>query len=284
VPVAARHGERGQTIPFWVFAIIMTVSLVFFVYNYSNTIRYQIRAQNAADSAATAALAGDAARLNSVQTLLLALNVQEFTVRNVIAGVPQLLTGGDTNCSGSGLLTTACTNDLEDAVNNVQAEAGNMASVENSLTNFQGQLTGNNLSNMPATVSSFFTNNCAALSTDCSFKYTTSISLVNGLPVVDEYACEKVPTLVAALLPKAPQYYNAVGHTSYTLAPVSQNLSSVNTFGGLSNTILTQNLSLFPNISGNAVIGTFAGLNLDNGYYAVVPTPSNKSQSVKNIC
>ena len=99
--VKSRHGERGQTIPFWAFSIIMSVSLVFFVYNYSNAVRYQIHAQNAADSAATAALAGDAARLNSVQTLLMALNVQEFKTRNVIAAVPGLLTGGDSDCSGA---------------------------------------------------------------------------------------------------------------------------------------------------------------------------------------
>lgn len=280
-----RHRERGQTIPFWVFAISMTLSLLFFVYNYANTVRYQIRAQNAADSAATAALAGDAARLNSVQTLLMALNVQEFTVRNVIAAVPQLLTGGDSNCSGAGMLNASCTNDLLAAVNNVQAEVGNLTSVANALSQFNGQLTGNNLSNIPGTVSSLFANNCVALSTDCAFKYTTSVSLVNGLPVVSEYACEKVPTLASAFLPNAPQLYDAVGHTSYTLAPLSQNISATDQMGGLTNTILTQNLSLFPNISGNAIAGTFAGLNLDTGYYSTVPVPSNTSQSAsKTLC
>jgi Putative Flp pilus-assembly TadE/G-like len=282
--VEERHAERGQTIPFWAFAIAMTLSLIFFVYNYGNTIRYQIRAQNAADSAATAALAGDAARLNSVQTLLMALNVQEFTVRNVIAGVPQLLTGGDSNCSGSGLLTPSCTNDLLAAVNNVQAEVGNLASVATALNTFSGQLTGNNVSNIPGTVSSFFSNNCVALATDCAFKYTTKVSIVNGLPTVDEYACEKVPTLEAVFLPNAPQTYDAVGHTSYTLAPLAQNLSQGNAYGGLTNTILSGNLSLFPNIAGNAIVGTFAGLNLDTGYYAPVPTASTQSVSAKTLC
>ena len=280
----AKAGERGQAIPFWVFAILMTLSLIFFVYNYANTVRYQIRAQNAADSAATAALAGDAARLNSVQTLLMALNVQEFTVRNVVAGVPQLLTGGDSNCSGSGLLNASCTNDLLGAVNNVQSEVANLSSVASVLNQFSGQLTGNNIANIPGTVSSFFSNNCVALSTDCAFKYTTQISLVNGLPVVDEYACEKVPTLASSLLPNAPKLYDAVGHTTYALAPLSQNISATNQMGGLTNTILTQDMSLFPSVSATSMLSSFAGLSLDTGYYSTVPTTSTDSQSVKTIC
>jgi hypothetical protein len=264
----------------------MTMSLVFFVYNYANTIRYQIRAQNAADSAATAAVAGDAARLNSVQTLLMALNVQEFKVRTIVAAVPQLLTGGDANCSGAGLLNVACTNDLLAAVGNAQTEVSNLASVATELNQFQGQLTGNNIANMPATVSSLFANNCVALSTDCGFKYTTLVSLVNGLPVVDEYACEKVPTLEATFfLPGAPQFYRAVGHTTYALAPLSQNISAADSMGGLANTILTQNMSLFPSVSASALGGTFAGLNLDTGYYSTVPVKSSQApRSSSSLC
>jgi hypothetical protein len=284
--VNARRFERGQTIPFWVFALLMTMSLVFFVYNYANTIRYQIRAQNAADSAATAAVASDAARLNSVQTLLMALNVQEFKVRSIVAAVPQLLTGGDSNCNGAGLLNTACTNDLLSAANNVQTEVSNLSSVATELNQFSGQLTGNNLSNIPSTVSSLFANNCVALSTDCAFKYTTIVSMVNGLPVVDEYACEKVPTLEATFfLPGAPKFYNAIGHTTYALAPLSQNISAANNMGGLTNTILTQSMSLFPSISGNALDATFAGLNLDTGYYSTVPVKTSQApKSASSLC
>jgi Putative Flp pilus-assembly TadE/G-like len=283
--VRSRHGERGQTLPFWALSIIMSLSLVFFVYNYANSVRYQIHAQNAADSAAVAALAGDAARLNSVQTLLLALNVQEFKVRDVAAAVPQLLTGGDTNCSGSAGLIGQCLNDLGDAAQNVVAEAQNLQNLTKVLGTFSGQLTGNNLASIPTTVSSLFSTNCVALSTDCAFKYTTSIQLVNGLPVVDEYACEKVPTFESSFIPNAPKLYYAVGHTSYALAPLSQNLNAANGEGGLANSILTQNLNLFPNISASALTGNFAGLNIGTGFYSAVPvTSSAKPTSAKTLC
>jgi hypothetical protein len=284
-----RHAERGQTVPFWAFSILMSLSLIFFIYNYSNTLRYQIRAQNAADSAATAALAGDAANLNSVQTLLLALNVQEFETRNVIAGVPDLLTGGDTNCSqAAGILATSCLNDLAGAVNGIESAVTNLQSVETALNTFSGQLTGNNLSNIPGTVSSFYANNCVALSTDCAFKYTTYVSLNpngSGLPYVDEYACEKVPTFQAAFLPKSPATYYAVGHTTYALAPLSQNINAYNNEGGLTSTVLGGTLNLFPTISASAIAGSFAGLNINSAYYETVPVGSTRpAVAASSLC
>jgi hypothetical protein len=280
-----RSHERGQALPFWVFASLMMMTLLLCVMNYANTVRYQIRAQNAADSAAVAALASDAASLNSVQTLLLALNIQELNVRSVIGGVPQLLTGGDTKCGTSnGVLAAGCVTDLLAGVNDLQNSVSNLGKVIQTVNSFQGQLTGHNLANPTGTVQSFFSNNCVALSTDCNFKYTTAIRLVNGLPVVDEYACEKVNTLASAFLPKSQSVFYAVGHTSSTIAPLQQTLDPANNFGGLTNSVLTGNTKLFPSISGNALLGNFAGTSINSGYYAPTTIPSNATQSVKNIC
>ena len=78
-----RHGERGQTITFWVFAVILALGLSFFVMNYGNTIRWHIRAQNAADTAALASIAADA-NINNQQTIALyALTISEFRVRSI---------------------------------------------------------------------------------------------------------------------------------------------------------------------------------------------------------
>ena len=272
--------ERGQTIPFWVFATLMTLTLLFFTFNYANTVRYQVRAQSAADSAATAALAGDAAKLNSVQTLLLAMNVQEFKVRSLTTGASTLLTGGDANCGT--LFSTACINDLLGAVDNVQQEVGNYDKVVTALNSFQGNLTGN-LTNPQSTIQSFFNNNCVALATDCDFKYTTAVTLVNGLPVVDEYACKKVPTFAAGLLPGIAQTYDAVGHTTFSLAPLQQNLDSANGFGGLANSVLTNNTPLFPNTN-SGIYSDFAGLQIGTGTYATVPVKSTTSMSAAAVC
>jgi hypothetical protein len=133
-------------------------------------------------------------------------------------------------------------------------------------------------------VQSFFSANCVALSTDCAFKYTTSLRLVNGLPVVDEYACEKVNSLASLFLPKSQAYFYAVGHSASTIAPLEQNLDPSNQFGGLTNSVLTGNVKLFPSIAGNALVSNFGGVDITSGYYAPATVPSTVSQSVKNIC
>jgi len=107
---------------------------------------------------------------------------------------------------------------------------------------------------------------------------------VNGLPVVDEYACERVNTLAALFLPKSQAYFYAVGHTASTIAPLEQTLDPSNQFGGLTNSVLTGNARAFPSIAGNALVYNFGGVDITSGYYAPAIVPSSASQSVKNIC
>ncbi|MDB5026331.1 MAG: hypothetical protein JWO66_20, partial [Candidatus Eremiobacteraeota bacterium] len=64
----SREAQRGQTLPFWTLAIAATLSLLFFMTNYANTVRWQIRAQNAADSAASAGIGTDANMYNEKTT------------------------------------------------------------------------------------------------------------------------------------------------------------------------------------------------------------------------
>ena len=75
-----RNAQRGQTVPFWVFAVVMALALTFFVFDYANTVRWQVQAQNAADSAAVALLAKDANAANSMTSLLYALSLQDFKI------------------------------------------------------------------------------------------------------------------------------------------------------------------------------------------------------------
>ena len=279
----ALHAQRGQSLPFWLLAVLLSLSLVFFVYNDANTVRYQIRAQNAADSAATAALSSDAAKLNSVQTLLLALNVQDVKVRSILAGESMLLTGGDTACgSNTGYLTSpACANDLSAGVTDLQHEVTNLQTVVNTVQSF-GQLTGNDATAPNATVGSFFKGNCVALSTDCAFKYTTVASgPVNGQMVVDAYACETVPTFARGLLSKSNASYYAIGHSTQTLA-IQQPavLNGGNGFGTLAgDTILGGQMSLFPQVQTSTLVGNFAGLSTNFGYY--VPTAVQSTQATQ---
>lgn len=79
--------ERGQVLPLWVASVVLMFGLAFMVLNYGNQIRWQIRAQNAADSAASAAMSIQAERFNVTMESLYALNVEDFRMRRLLDGL-----------------------------------------------------------------------------------------------------------------------------------------------------------------------------------------------------
>jgi hypothetical protein len=83
----ARHAERGQTLPIWTLAVLTALTLMFFSLNYANTIRWQVRAQNAADSMATAALSVQATQWNKMMMILYTADVEEWRIRHLIEGM-----------------------------------------------------------------------------------------------------------------------------------------------------------------------------------------------------
>jgi type II secretory pathway pseudopilin PulG len=84
----------------WALGIIATFALMFLALNYGNAIRWQIRAQNAADSAANGVVAIQAERFNVMTATLYASGVEEYRIRRLLDSL--LLTidqsGG---CTGS---------------------------------------------------------------------------------------------------------------------------------------------------------------------------------------
>ena len=81
---AARHAERGQTLPLWALSVVTALTLMFFVLNYANVLRAQVRAQDAADTAAQAMLGTQARRWNEVTVSLYALDVEEWRIRSLM--------------------------------------------------------------------------------------------------------------------------------------------------------------------------------------------------------
>jgi hypothetical protein len=82
-----RHYARGQVLPLWAGAIVTTLMFAFLAINYGNTIRYQIRAQNAADSVAQGLMALQAERFNKLEVSLYATAVEEYRLRHVLDGI-----------------------------------------------------------------------------------------------------------------------------------------------------------------------------------------------------
>jgi len=78
------RGQRGQVLPMWAMGTITTLVLTFLALNYANAVRYQIRAQNAADSAAQAVVAIQSERWNLMTEMLYASNIEEYRMRRVL--------------------------------------------------------------------------------------------------------------------------------------------------------------------------------------------------------
>jgi len=92
--------RRGQVLPMWAMGTITTLVLTFLALNYANAVRYQIRAQNAADSAAQAVIAIQAERWNLMSEMLYASNVEEYRLRRVLDGM-LLATNYSGGCSAT---------------------------------------------------------------------------------------------------------------------------------------------------------------------------------------
>jgi hypothetical protein len=82
-----RHGERGQVLPLWIGAIITTLMFGFLAINYGNNLRYQIRAQNAADSVAQGLMSLQSQRFNELTVALYGTAVEEYRMRHLLDGV-----------------------------------------------------------------------------------------------------------------------------------------------------------------------------------------------------
>jgi len=101
-----RHTSRGQVLPLWIVAVLTTFMLSFLAINYGNAVRYQIRAQNAADAAAQALMAIQTQRYNETTMALYAANIEEYRIRNLLNGIMLSLSGSGGCYYGTGSGTT----------------------------------------------------------------------------------------------------------------------------------------------------------------------------------
>lgn len=67
--------------PFWVIGVLIVLSVMFFLSNYVNAVVWQIRAQNAADSAASTSLSVTANLWNEETTILYSAALDEYRIR-----------------------------------------------------------------------------------------------------------------------------------------------------------------------------------------------------------
>jgi putative Flp pilus-assembly TadE/G-like protein len=104
------ESQRGQTLPFWVIGVLISLSLLFFLSNYANAIAWQVRAQNAADSAASSALSVQANVYNEYTILLYSAAVDEYRLRVLNQALLNTLYGQG-GCGNPGSPSGTCASD-----------------------------------------------------------------------------------------------------------------------------------------------------------------------------
>ena len=97
------RASRGQTLPIWAMGIAATLVLAFASLQYGEVLRWQVRAQNAADAAASAALSAQTQTWNQQLALVYAAGIEEWRIRALLTAM-QAAAYGDPGC-GSGCST-----------------------------------------------------------------------------------------------------------------------------------------------------------------------------------
>ena len=102
--MSRHHHERGQVLPVWCLAIVAMLVMVLMAVRYADIVRWQIRAQNAADAAAQAVLALQTQQFNEMNSALYASAVEEYRIRTILYGL-ELTAYGNGGCSADGSCT-----------------------------------------------------------------------------------------------------------------------------------------------------------------------------------
>lgn len=252
-------GQRGQTLPVWAFGSLSILLLLFYMLDYANAIRWQMRAQNAADAAAAGALSIQASQWNEMLMNLHASAVEEFRLRRTLDGMLLVLNGkgGCTNSQQAypaGTGQTDCAKVYENLRANFMASLqryGNDVAQQQAVQPMsQTQL----LNEMQNLIAQYQANGCKSGSNsggDCAFSYTLTGSQLrndsyledveedagiiivgggtSGAPKADltpekveVVACANVKPLIPAFFYLNAGTFRAVGRSAATTIQVTQ--------------------------------------------------------------
>ena len=243
-----RESERGQTIPIWAFGVLTTLVLLAMALSYGSTLRWQIRAQNAADAAARGLLAVQTNQWNQTIAILHATAIEEYRIRAIMNDLLLTIKGsggcdntpGDT---GSQTCTAMYTALRQQYLNALQRYTSDIQILNRA--SFPSQST--QITQMQAALALYQSStNCGkANGGDCAFNYT----LVNVTPRSDQYledvyadccafavgggtsgnpktdlaplkveviACANVPSIFPAVFKFQPQQFQAIGRAAAT--------------------------------------------------------------------
>ncbi len=234
---------RGQTLPIWAMGLGAALVLAFTALQYGEVLRWQIRAQNAADAAAAGALSVQTSAWNQQVAVMYAASVEEWRIRNLLEAMV-VASANDAGCGANcPALYQSLRNQYAAAVARYTTDVQMMSRVSQ-YTLPQAQ------SDAKAIVADFQKNCGQAAGGDCGVSYSVvdmrkrvgnlndveqdgGAWVVNGVAparVKDDYtpaqieivACAKVPPLVPGFLNFTPPTFTAVGRAAATSAMVTE--------------------------------------------------------------
>jgi Putative Flp pilus-assembly TadE/G-like len=236
--------SRGQTLPIWALGIAAALVLAFAALQYGEVLRWQVRAQNAADAAATAALSVQTQTWNQQLALVYAAAVEEWRIRNLLNGM-QAAAYGDPGCGSNCAATFA-------ALRDQYMKAVNRYTNDVQLVNRTSQYTFSQAqADATAMVAQLQANCGQANGGDCGFTYNVVAvvprqGMINdveqdggawvinnpGTPAavkqdytpaqIEIVTCAKVAPIVPSFLGFEPPTFTAVGRAAATSAMVTQ--------------------------------------------------------------
>jgi hypothetical protein len=236
--------SRGQTLPIWSLGIAAALVLAFAAMQYGEVLRWQVRAQNAADAAASAALSAQTQTWNQQLSLVYAAAVEEWRIRHLLTGL-QAAAYNDPGCTGTGCSATF--NQLRTEY--LRAVARYTTDVQ--LINRTSQYTqAQAAADARALVQQLQTNCGQANGGDCSFTYnvvqvrartalndveedggawvinnpgTLATVKTDYVPIqLEIVTCAKVAPIVPSFLNFQPPTFTAIGRAAATSAMVTQ--------------------------------------------------------------
>ncbi|MBV8153813.1 MAG: Tad domain-containing protein [Candidatus Eremiobacteraeota bacterium] len=171
------HAQRGQTFPVWIFGILTLLWLMMAVFNYANAVRWQIRAQNAADSVAQGIVSVQAAHFNSITANVHAAGIEEYRIRRTMQAMLNLLKGSG-GCKYGTLTATGwidCAAAYNSLRNNYIQQVARYGQLVQQMAALSEYSQTQQLADMQ-TIADQYASHCAGGNSptagDCAFKYT----------------------------------------------------------------------------------------------------------------
>lgn len=217
------HSQRGQTMPFWVIGVLIALAMMFFVANYANALTWQIRAQNAADSAAAGTLSVQANVYNEYNVLLYAAAVDEYRLRALNQALLNTLYG-----AGGCARTNSCANDYNELQNEYDIALAGYTDDIHLLDQANNITQGGQTTDQQKAISLLQGNTWCGNSSDyaCQFtitplQYQNSTGALSGAGYnqIDVIACKNVPMWGAALFKLPNATYQLLGRAAAAIVP-----------------------------------------------------------------